>query len=636
RQLNKYTPSATPLVTSVPDMMSQLKGTASVYSTLDVANGFWSILVHEGSQYKFAFSYKDKQYTWVGLPQGFHNSPTLFHQCMANILQGVSNPSAIIQYVDNILIQSETKEEHYAILQEVLQLLRKAGLKLNLSKAQLMERIPDSGKVTLVQNLPRPHTVTALRSFWGIVGFCRDFIEGHSEMAAPLYEHLKGNPGKEDMLEWNSQSHEAFLKLKQALLKAPALRSPDPNLPFVVEVAISDTSIISVLMQQVHALTPVEKAFDQCTKQILGIHWVITHTEYICGFNRIIVRTPHSPVALLIKGQLMRVWDLVGEREPNTVAICKLAKLVAQKGDPWEPLTPPTVIVASLQPSLTLDLFRCQQLDPQLGLLRESILNRTPAPEGFGPCMGNIFLHEDVLYHSQPLAWVTPQQLWKPLILYFHQVSGHTSPVRVLEMLQGCYWWPSMKQVVEDCLQLCLVCAQMNPLPRAKQVQLGDPLVPHGPWDALQIDYIGPLPPAKGGYKHILVVVDIFTRWVEAFPTRRNDAFTTAKVLWEQIFTWWGFPRRIESDNGTHFTAEVMQAMCSMLGIQQAFHIPYHPQSSGMVERFSRTIKSETMIRSSPDWVQALPGVLMVIRGTKIRTTGYSPYELMTGRQMPL
>lgn len=185
RQLNKHTPSATPLVASNPDMMSQLRGSAKVCSTLDVSNGFWSIPVHMDSQYKFAFSFRDTQYTWVGLPQGFHNSPTLFHQCMANILQGCSQPHNVVQYVDDILLQSDTEEEHYELLDEILTLLEKAGLKLNPKKALLMKQsvcflgvkiqtrrqIPDPAKVQLVQALPRPYTVTALRSFLGIVGF---------------------------------------------------------------------------------------------------------------------------------------------------------------------------------------------------------------------------------------------------------------------------------------------------------------------------------------------------------------------------------------------------------------------------------------------------------------------------------
>uniref|UniRef100_H3AIL4 Gypsy retrotransposon integrase-like protein 1 n=1 Tax=Latimeria chalumnae TaxID=7897 RepID=H3AIL4_LATCH len=618
-------------------------------------------------------------YTWVWLPQGFHNSPILFHQCMANILQGVSIPSAIIQYVDGILIQTETEEEHYVLLEEVLGLLKNAGLKLNPSKAQLMRdsvtflgvQINARGRIPDPANLPRPHKGTALRSFLRIVGFCHDFIEGYSEIVAPLYEHLKGNPGKEDELEWDPSSQEAFLQLKQALVATPALRSPDSTLPFIIEVVVSNTSIIAVLMQEGHgkpipigyflcSFTPDEKTYIQCTKQILGIHWIVIHTKYICGFNNIIIRTPHTPVALLIKdgkplahyNDLMLVWDLVWEREPNTIAICKVksyqkhgattegdhnntiaqfAKQVAIEGEPWEEkvfLFPSVATTMKSRPSLVMDLVQFQLLDQELRNVHTAIIEGRPLPDPFHAHASEISLKGDVLYHTKPLTWITPQQLCRPLVLYFHQVSGHFSPAWVLEMLQGCYWWPSMKQETEHHLSYCLVCAQMNPLPK-------------GPWDTLQIDYIGPLPTAKGGYKHILVIVHMFTRWVEAFPTRRNDASTTAKILWEQ-----GFPHQIESDNGLHFIADVIRTMCSMLGIQQAFHIPYHPQLSGIVGRFNCTINSglkkailestETMVKSSPNWVQALPGVLMAIRATTECITGHSPYELMTGRPMPI
>ncbi|KAK6485286.1 protein NYNRIN-like [Huso huso] len=165
-----------------------------------------------------------------------------------------------------------------------------------------------------------------------------------------------------------------------------------------------------------------------------------------------------------------------------------------------------------------------------------------------------------------------------------------------------------------------------------------------GPWESIQIDHTGPLPTAKGGYRYILVVVDMFTRWVEAFPARRCDALTTARILWEQVFTRWGFPKRLESDRGTAFTSEVMACLCKMLGVEQHFHIPYHPEASGMVERMNRTLKdglkkavlkaTTDLGRSTPDWVAALPGVLMVIRATPVRTTGYPPFELMTGRTM--
>ncbi len=103
------------------------------------------------------------------------------------------------------------------------------------------------------------------------------------------------------------------------------------------------------------------------------------------------------------------------------------------------------------------------------------------------------------------------------------------------------------------------------------------------------MDFIGPLPSAKGGYRYCLVIIDKFSKWVEAIPTRNNSANTVARVVANQILPLWGAPIQIESDQGTHFTGQVMKQICQMLNIKQSFHIPYRPQSSGMVERANRT-----------------------------------------------
>lgn len=134
-KINKCTPTCAPVVASTPDVLVSLLPEAKYYSALDVSNLFWSIPLLPDCQYKFAFKFKNTQYTWNVLPEGFVNSPTLFHQCLAKILEPFSRPECLIQYVDDLLLQTVTREEHVLLLAELLQLLGEAGLKFNPKKA---------------------------------------------------------------------------------------------------------------------------------------------------------------------------------------------------------------------------------------------------------------------------------------------------------------------------------------------------------------------------------------------------------------------------------------------------------------------------------------------------------------------
>ena len=182
------------------------------------------------------------------------------------------------------------------------------------------------------------------------------------------------------------------------------------------------------------------------------------------------------------------------------------------------------------------------------------------------------------------------------------------------------------------------MCAAVNQ-GRPGRANLRRPDPPKGPWEFLQFNFIGPLPSARGGYQYCLVIIDKFSKWVEVVPMRNNTANTVARVLANQIIPLWGAPMQIESDQGTNFTGQVTKDLCKMLNIKQKFHVPYRPQSSGMVERVNRTIKegiAKQMAQHQNRWTEALPTVLTVLRATPSKATEVSPYELMTGRVMRL
>lgn len=200
RQLNTVTPACAPVVSDMSQLLKNVPPHARYFSTLDISNGFWSILVKFEYQYKFAFTFNGHQYTWTMLPQGFHNSPTIFHKRMVRVLEGIVWPpgTAVLQYVDDILIATDMEEAHEKALRTVLMRLSLAGLKLNRTKVHLCVSSvpflgielntsgvsPDDRKIATIQKLPFPVTTTALRSFLGLVGYQRQFLPQLAELAA--------------------------------------------------------------------------------------------------------------------------------------------------------------------------------------------------------------------------------------------------------------------------------------------------------------------------------------------------------------------------------------------------------------------------------------------------------------------
>ena len=139
--------------------------------------------------------------------------------------------------------------------------------------------------------------------------------------------------------------------------------------------------------------------------------------------------------------------------------------------------------------------------------------------------------------------------------------------------------------------------------------------------------------------KNILVVVDHFTWYVQAFVMKIQTAYTTARVLYNDYFSVFGFPQRLTSDQGTRFTRNVIKALCSLLGIEKIRTTPYHPHSNGSADRVHQPL--QRMIgKLNPDrhrkWPAHIGSILITYNTTQSLVTRYSPYYLMFGQRPQL
>lgn len=150
------------------------------------------------------------------------------------------------------------------------------------------------------------------------------------------------------------------------------------------------------------------------------------------------------------------------------------------------------------------------------------------------------------------------------------------------------------------------------------------------------MDIVGPLERSSAGHRFILVISDYATRYPEAIPLR---SITTPKIIQAliQLFSRFGIPGEILTDQGTNFTSRLMGQLNTQLGIKAVRTTPYHPQTDGLVERFNQTLKN--MLRkfvadTGKDWDKWLPFVLFAYREVPQASTGFSPFELLYGWQV--
>ena len=155
--------------------------------------------------------------------------------------------------------------------------------------------------------------------------------------------------------------------------------------------------------------------------------------------------------------------------------------------------------------------------------------------------------------------------------------------------------------------------------------------------ERIAIDVLGPLPETDNGNKYLLIAMDYFTKWPEAYPLPNQEATTV--VLVGEFFIRMGIPLEIHSDQGRNFESNVFQEICKLLHIKKTRTTPLHPQSDGMVERLNRTIEAQLAIfvsENQRDWDIYVPLLLMAYRSAVHETTKCTPAELMFRRNLRL
>ncbi|CAC5369235.1 unnamed protein product [Mytilus coruscus] len=257
-------------------------------------------------------------------------------------------------------------------------------------------------------------------------------------------------------------------------------------------------------------------------------------------------------------------------------------------------------------------------------------------------------LRDGVLYHFyQPRSrgknkndrfikqLACPRSLQSNLMKAYHGI-GHLGFDKTYWTMQQKYYFPGMYQKLADFIKHCDLCQRSKQPTHAKRVPLTSmPIM--DTFSKLHIDMIGPFKKTNQCFQYVLIVVDSFSKWTEAFPTYTETSKEIAQLLYKEVFSRFGAPHSICSDRGRAFVGRLIGAVAAVFNVKQHFTSSYHPQTNSVAERTNKTIiqSIRTLIDDNQsDWPDLLPGVLMAFRMSPSATSEFSPFYLLFGKEM--
>jgi len=695
RKLNSVTIKDSFPLPRIDDIFDKLSGN-SWFSTLDLKNGYWQIKIRPEDKEKTAFSIGKGLWQFTVMPFGLCNAPATFERLMEKVLLPLLNKDCLV-YLDDVIIFATNFDELLERLRKVFLKLRSSNLKLNPKKCSFLKRkikylghvVSERGiatnkeKISAVKNWPTPITKKQIRSFLGFCSYYRRFVKGFSLIAKPLFS-LTENSSK---FIWTEQCNTAFEELKLRLTSSPILSFPTEIGQFILDTDASNHGMGAVLSQvqdgKEKVIAYLNKVFDKSERnycvtrrELLAIIVSLKSFHHYLYGRKFLIRTDHISLRWLmsfknLEGQLARWLEQIQQYDfeimhrkgilhgnANGLSRRPCEKVNCQycfKAETKEEKEIGRIVFDSFQinwreeqlKDLMLNKFlRGKEVNCRPNL--QEVVSEDSSARIYWTLWDSLLIKEGVLYKNweatnfkkSVLQIIVPKQRIKQILEIAHDSSsgGHFGINKTLDKIRRRFYWALCKQDVENWCRTCDICiAKKGPSGKGKsEMQIYDT---GSPFERLQMDILGPFPTSTSGNKYLLVIMDCFTRWVEAFPLKNFRAKLVAEVFVNQFISRYGVPSELHTDQGKNFDSKLFAELSILLGIKKTRTTPLHPQSNGIVERQHQTIinyLAKFILENQLDWDRWIGMCLLALRSARHKAIRITPAEMCFGRDLTL
>ena len=660
RQINKNSFTDKFAIKDVQECVDVIgKSNSRIFSTMDMASGFWQQDLEEGSRDYTAFTIPllNTQFRWRRNVMGLQGAPASFSRLTALVFRGIDKA---ITYIDDLLTHSQTHEEQLNNLQLCFDRMRNFTMKFNIKKCvfgatsvtylgfQISEAgiAPANDKVIAVRSFTPPANLKEVRAFIGFCNYFRRMVPNFSRRAGPLISMTKLNSG------WKSgplpqEALSSFEDMKQALSSGPVVGYSRTGGQYVLTVDAA-TSGLGAILSQVNASEETIVAYWSRTVrehegnytpymlEMTAVCSALEHFhEYIFG-KKVIVYTDHRPLIGASTMQKKTINRLVENMNVYNIDL-RYKKGTENQGADF--LSRNTFMAISQQDRFgdirahqTNDNLICSinnylkhNVLPVEDLARKLVLHYSP----------RCFVKDNILWYVAPRTPFAKAVLFTPIgmiptvISNAHgtPLSGHWAVARTIARLSESYFWPSMSQDVTNYISTCDSCQRAQRPP--KKAELTPWPACNKPNERIHIDLFGPLT-GDARFKYVAVMTCAFSKWAEVVPIENKEAPTVAKAVFEQWICRRGVMHQLVSDGGKEFANLLLDEICKLMSINKHVVTAYHPMANGQVERFNRDMKKylRTMLEDTANWVEFLKPLQFAHNTAVSNSTHFTPHFL--------